>query len=209
MKIHFIVKLNLRDSEGIPKIRSSSRMFLTTALISKYRVISKPTNASKEIVSVTSEPELLYKELTPNLTAFPLFTSKDVSASNPACTSKLYFMSSIRIREFNLVLNLPVSNPVFIISYGLAQNFPNPFNPTTRIAFKLTTENAENAVLKIYNSKGQLVKVFTNLQTNGSELGSVTWNGDDEKGNAVSSGIYLYKLKANNEEYNKKMIMIK
>jgi hypothetical protein len=99
--------------------------------------------------------------------------------------------------------------PELIAAYGLAQNFPNPFNPTTKIAFKLTEANAENAKLIIYNSKGQIVKTFDELTTNASELGSVTWNGDDENGNAVSSGIYMYKLKTVSKEYNKKMIMMK
>jgi flagellar hook assembly protein FlgD len=99
--------------------------------------------------------------------------------------------------------------PELLSAYGLAQNFPNPFNPTTKIAFKLTEPNAENAKLIIYNPKGQIVKVFTDLQTNGNELGSVIWKGDDEHGNAVSSGIYLYKLKTSYNEYSKKMIMIK
>ena len=99
--------------------------------------------------------------------------------------------------------------PELITSYGLAQNFPNPFNPTTRIAFKITVGDAKNAKIIIYNSKGQIVKVFTNLHTNDDELGSVTWKGKDENGNTVSSGIYLYKLETNNEVYKKKMIIVK
>ena len=99
--------------------------------------------------------------------------------------------------------------PELLSAFGLAQNFPNPFNPTTKIAFKLTEENAKNAKLTIYNPKGQIVKIFDDLTTNGNELGSVIWKGDDEYGNAVSSGIYLYKLKTSNNEYSKKMIMIK
>jgi hypothetical protein len=100
--------------------------------------------------------------------------------------------------------------PELLSAYGLAQNFPNPFNPTTKIAFKLTEANAENAKLIIYNPKGQIVKVFTDLQTNGNELGSVIWKGDDEHGNTVSSGIYLYKMKAGGRYTStKKMILLK
>ena len=99
--------------------------------------------------------------------------------------------------------------PELLSAYGLAQNFPNPFNPSTRIAYKLSETDAQNAKLFIYNSKGQIVKVFDELATTGSDLGSVTWNGNDNSGNAVSSGIYMYKLKTVNTEYTKKMIMIK
>jgi hypothetical protein len=99
--------------------------------------------------------------------------------------------------------------PELINSYGLAQNYPNPFNPTTTIAFKLTSGNADNAVINIYNPKGQIVKTFENLTLNDTEFGSVTWDGKDNFGNEVSSGIYMYKLKTPNYEYSKKMIMVK
>ena len=53
------------------------------------------------------------------------------------------------------------------------------------------------------------MKVFNELTTNASEIGSVTWDGDDNSGNAVASGLYMYKLKTTNKEYSKKMIMMK
>jgi hypothetical protein len=99
--------------------------------------------------------------------------------------------------------------PELISEYGLAQNYPNPFNPSTKIAFKLSEQDIENAKLKIYNPKGQIVKTFDNLSAGNSELGSVTWDGTDDNGLAVSSGIYMYKLKTTNKEYTKKMIMMK
>ena len=99
--------------------------------------------------------------------------------------------------------------PELISDYGLAQNYPNPFNPSTKIAFKLSEQDIENAKLKIYNPKGQIVKTFDNLSAGNSELGSVTWDGTDDNGHAVSSGIYMYKLKTTNKEYTKKMIMMK
>jgi hypothetical protein len=100
--------------------------------------------------------------------------------------------------------------PELLSAYGLAQNFPNPFNPITKIAFKLSSRNAKNASLIIYNQKGQIVRIFSHLQTNDSEIGSVTWNGNDEKGNAVASGIYMYKLKAGGRYTStKKMILLK
>ena len=99
--------------------------------------------------------------------------------------------------------------PELLTSYGLAQNFPNPFNPNTKIAFKITEVNTKNAKLIIYNPKGQIVKIFDDLTTNGDELGSVTWNGDNENGNAVSSGMYFYKLITDEKVYSKKMMMLK
>lgn len=99
--------------------------------------------------------------------------------------------------------------PELLTAYGLSQNYPNPFNPTTKIAYKLTEANVGNSKLIIYNTKGQVVKVFEDLTTNSSDIGYITWNGDDMNRNKVSSGIYLYKLMTSNKEYNKKMIMMK
>ncbi|MCD4818027.1 MAG: T9SS type A sorting domain-containing protein [Candidatus Cloacimonetes bacterium] len=88
-------------------------------------------------------------------------------------------------------------------------NYPNPFNPTTTISFSFTTGNTEDTELVIYNLKGQKVKTFPNLQINKSPKQQIIWNGTDESGNAVSSGIYFYKLA--NPEFNliKKMILLK
>jgi hypothetical protein len=99
--------------------------------------------------------------------------------------------------------------PELITNYGLAQNYPNPFNPSTKIAYKAAEGGVSDARLIIYNPKGQIVKIFTDLSTNEDELGSVTWDGNDMSGNAVSSGIYFYKLKMKDTELTKKMIMIK
>ena len=100
-------------------------------------------------------------------------------------------------------------SPELILDYGLAQNTPNPFNPSTTIAYKLSEEDATAAEIVILNAKGQTVKTFGNLQVNGTNSGSVTWDGMDSSGSAVSSGIYFYKLSSDSTQYVKKMIMIK
>ena len=84
-------------------------------------------------------------------------------------------------------------------------NYPNPFNPSTTISFNLSTEINENAVISIFNLKGQIIKTYSisNGQT------SITWNGTDDSGKNVSSGVYLYKLDTDNNTYSKKMILLK
>ncbi|MCK4340025.1 MAG: T9SS type A sorting domain-containing protein, partial [Candidatus Cloacimonetes bacterium] len=75
----------------------------------------------------------------------------------------------------------------------LSQNYPNPFNPhkivTTTISFYIA-EFTENAEIKIYNIKGQLVKKLSIY----SNQFSIKWDGKNESGKPVSSGIYLYQL---------------
>jgi len=79
----------------------------------------------------------------------------------------------------------------------LFQNYPNPFNSSTTISFNLATENTENTEIEIFNIKGQKVKSISVIPS-GVE-GSINWNGKDEKGKPVSSGIYLYKLNIDNK----------
>ncbi|MCD4665979.1 MAG: T9SS type A sorting domain-containing protein [Bacteroidales bacterium] len=84
--------------------------------------------------------------------------------------------------------------------------FPNPFNPTTTISFSIPKES--HAELSIYNIKGQKVKTLLNES---AVIGkhTVSWNGKDEYGNSLSSGIYFYKLKSGVYTTTKKMILLK
>ena len=88
------------------------------------------------------------------------------------------------------------------------QNYPNPFNPSTTISFS-TTEHTEHTEIIIYNIKGQKIRTFQIPQSSISNPNSVVWNGKDERGNAVSSGIYLYRLEAGNYSSTKKMLLMK
>lgn len=85
-------------------------------------------------------------------------------------------------------------------------NYPNPFNPETTISYQLS-ENSE-VELKIYNIKGKKVKQIVSDQLLAGQH-SVVWNGRDDNGESVSSGIYFYKLKTDNYEETKRMILLK
>jgi len=88
----------------------------------------------------------------------------------------------------------------------LYQNYPNPFNLETKIKYNLSQPTWVN--LTIYNILGQKVKVLTNeLQTTGMK--SVTWDGKDNSGRTVSSGIYVYKLRIDKQVVSKKMLLLK
>ncbi|MEA1972749.1 MAG: FlgD immunoglobulin-like domain containing protein, partial [Candidatus Cloacimonadota bacterium] len=95
------------------------------------------------------------------------------------------------------------------VSYILQQNYPNPFNPSTTISYNLINESSNNAVINIYNMKGQLIKQFSENQLSVGE-NQVVWYGKDNKGNSVSSGIYFYNLKVGNSVIDaKQMVLIK
>lgn len=91
-------------------------------------------------------------------------------------------------------------------NFELKQNYPNPFNPATTIAYQLPGNT--HVVLKIYNFAGQEVKSLVNgRQSAGSQ--EVVWDGIDDKGNQVASGIYMYRLRAGNYMQTKKMTLLK
>ncbi len=90
--------------------------------------------------------------------------------------------------------------------FSLLQNYPNPFNPETNISFSLPEESEVS--LKIYNLKGQLVKILANSRL-GAGVHNLTWKGKDESGTDVSSGIYFYKLVAGRYSETRKMVKIK
>ena len=94
------------------------------------------------------------------------------------------------------------------VATQLSGNYPNPFNPSTTISFSLNTENTENTEIVIYNLKGQKVKTLVkDMLPAGNH--QVIWNGKDDNGKQVSSGIYFYKLKTDNFEKTRKMILLR
>jgi len=88
----------------------------------------------------------------------------------------------------------------------LLQNYPNPFNPDTTISFLLEKTSFVN--LDVFNVKGQLVKVLVaNYKTAGKH--HILWNGVDNQGIPVTSGVYLYRLKIDNYTQTKKMVLLR
>jgi len=86
--------------------------------------------------------------------------------------------------------------------YGLFQNYPNPVSNNTTISFSLTEEKV--CKLSIYNTKGQTIK---DIYQGSSAGNSFVWDRTDNFGNAVSSGIYFYKLEAGADVYTKKLVV--
>ena len=97
----------------------------------------------------------------------------------------------------------------------LLGNFPNPFNPSTTIRFSLSFgegrgEGASPVQINIYNIRGQRVRT---LLDGSREFGdgehSVVWNGQDDYGNQVGSGVYLYRMKVGEYQLVRRMLLVK
>ena len=124
----------------------------------------------------------------------------------PAGTNQLFTVAGdaelvkVEVADYSgNMLTTNVNKTSLPTQYGLLQNVPNPFNPTTRITLELPTISNWN--LDIYNVAGQLVKSF-----NGTDQGVVTveWNASN-----VASGIYFYKMTAGAFTDTKKMVLMK
>jgi hypothetical protein len=110
----------------------------------------------------------------------------------------------------NNILPFPVGidddSPV--MANALHDNFPNPFNPVTTITYSIK-EQAQVS-LRVYNVAGQLVRTLVNeQQTPQVEDFRVTWDGRNDLGQGVSSGVYFYKLTTKGFSETKKMVLLK
>jgi hypothetical protein len=89
---------------------------------------------------------------------------------------------------------------------ALEQNYPNPFNPRTTIAF--TLETVARVTLSVYDAQGRRVTTLVDA-VRPAGVHEAAWNGTDAAGNPVSSGVYLYRLKAGNTVLSKRMVLLK
>ncbi len=95
--------------------------------------------------------------------------------------------------------------------YNLEQNYPNPFNPATRIQFRvgrLEFGDPSYTTLTVYNILGQRVKTLIDENKLPGRY-EVIWDGKDEKGKEVSSGIYFYRLETSGFKETKKMVLLR
>ncbi len=119
-------------------------------------------------------------------------------------------LTSLRINEsqkveINLAYLVTVGNSV-PARFSLSQNHPNPFNPATTIEYSLPTKSF--VALEIYNLLGQKVVTLVNQEIEAG-VHQVVWDGKDNQGNKVSSGVYFYRIKTDNFSEVKKMVMMK
>jgi hypothetical protein len=145
-------------------------------------------NAASKIYSLRIVPEVGM-----NINSTVTVTSND--AMNPA--------TSIAV-HLNTVANDDHSQIPVVTS--LDGNYPNPFNPTTTIRF--ATKQSGKVQIGVYNTKGQLVRSLVSADLKAG-YHTVSWNGLDDSGKKVSSGLYLYRMQADGFTKTNKMMLMK
>jgi len=129
----------------------------------------------------------------------------------------------LTVGEHDRFMSLVKGHMSVPVQYNLGQNYPNPFNPTTTIRYSLPSIekrakkegkeagsplNALRTTLKVYNLLGQEVRTLVNEVQKPGQY-TVTWDGTDETGRQVGSGVYFCRMTANLFEGTMKMILLK
>ena len=130
--------------------------------------------------------------------------------NNESSITRTQFLNHI-LQWFGITTDVISTNNLVITDYALSQNYPNPFNPSTSIEFSVPVNTS--VTLTIYNLLGQVVITLVNEEISAGNY-SVVWNGEDQNGLKVSSGVYLYKMQANGlngREFQeiRKMVLLK
>jgi flagellar hook assembly protein FlgD len=100
---------------------------------------------------------------------------------------------------FEVTENVPTT-------FSLSQNYPNPFNPMTTIDYSLPEQS--QVTLEVFNVLGQRVKTLADMvQPAGRHR--IVWDGKDDQGKDVASGIYFYRLEAGEFTDSKRMVILK
>jgi hypothetical protein len=133
------------------------------------------------------------------------FDSSRQAIETPVVIDNVQIAEALGIKRVDGLITILPSKTV------LMQNYPNPFNPETWIPYRLAAD--ARVEITIYNSQGQLIRAFNlSNQVAGSYLTkdkAVYWDGRNDTGELVSSGIYFYHLRAGDFNATKKMIFLK
>ncbi|MCK4358000.1 MAG: T9SS type A sorting domain-containing protein, partial [Candidatus Cloacimonetes bacterium] len=134
-------------------------------------------------------------------------------------TADIIFTSDPDVGTITIPVTLTIIgsgvDDVLDISTKLNQNFPNPFSTSTTISFNIATDLHRFSQIKIYNIKGQLVKTLIPMTNDNprftrGQMTTTEWDGKDENGNQVSSGIYFYRLQIGDKVIDvKKCLLLK
>lgn len=118
---------------------------------------------------------------------------------------KKFLANETDLTEFAKSGNIQITGPP--VSYSLSQNYPNPFNPSTTIKYQVPED--VHVAISIYNSLGQLVRTLVN-ETQSAGKYEVVWDSTDDNGIRVSSGVYIYRMRAGNTFiHTRKLLFIK
>ena len=201
---------------GVPSISYDVSRYAFRSTVQSYWPTTSPPSVSTFPINGRATPLHVYRSLNPSgsmnegqivglLTAGP-------EAETYLFGFHLWYIERAAARQLLdwIMLRVPTSvrtaDPGLPATLALAQNYPNPFNPSTTISYELP--RATLLRLDVFNILGQRIRrLVDDVMPAGKH--SVVWNGFNDRGHAVSSGIYLYRLSSTEGSIVRKMLLVK
>ena len=122
-----------------------------------------------------------------------------------------YFVVSVDFSgnrsEFSAPVGVSDAGPARPRKFDLYPNFPNPFNPLTKIAFELA--QSTETTIRVFDISGKVVDTLINGNLLDAGEHSVTWSGRDSEGREVAAGVYFYNLEAGSFTKTRRMVLLK
>jgi hypothetical protein len=167
----------------------NSEFYSVSRVLQSYKI----TRNGEIIAEDITETKYVDSGLTDGTYVYSVYAVYTTGESEPVMTEEITVVSA---EEF---VEIPVATK-------LVGNYPNPFNPDTKISFNI--RESGNVKLEIYNLKGQKVRTLLN---NNVEAGShvVVWDGKGDNNKSVGSGMFFYRMTTATYTSTKKMIMLK
>lgn len=177
---------NLRNLDGLAGDHDGNYYVSAWGTGSVYRFDNQFVNAPVIISSGHSGPADIYFNPNHSQLVVPNFNANSLT--------------------FITINPVTIEDRPYADGFQLKPNYPNPFNPATVIRYQLAVNS--KVTLKVYNLLGQEVRTLVNLHKSAGSH-SVMWDGKNNQGQSVSSGVYLYRLEAGDFVRTRKMIMMK
>jgi glycosidase len=207
-KLINIRKKYIRNNAQVNILNNSS-----STLVESYLTISD-TNKILTVANFSSNAAFVTINFTGSITdsslyIYDLFADTSLPVSASQFNSVTFKLAGLEAKVYCLqkyVTTSVAGNDNIVYEYKLEQNYPNPFNPSTLITYSL--RQAGNVRIKVYDLLGREVATLVN-QTQNTGTYKVSWNGKNNFGESVSSGIYFYSINSGSFVSTKKMILLK
>jgi len=130
----------------------------------------------------------------------------DNTTPDHPCNSHAPLFDNVVVERFGGVVTAtqPADGP---LRGALSQNRPNPFNPITVIEYEVPAGN-EHVQLRIFDARGRIVRTLVDERQRGGPA-SVSWDGTDQDGRQLASGVYYYQLTTGNKQVSRRMVLLK
>ena len=158
-------------------------------------------NGPNKVMSTyqSSTTSLTYTTNSGNRNWYSLYVDKDAVQDS-------FIVYLVRAYVTSEVTGIQQTIELLPTSYSLSQNYPNPFNPSTVISYSLP--KISNVQIKIYDALGREIRSLINEEKSSGTY-NILWDGTDNYGSRVSSGVYFYTIHAGDFYQSKKMVLLK